>query len=922
MRSIVRLAVAAFFCTGLAACGRTELEMPEDAAMLEAGDARDALDVPDAGDSVDAVDSRDVPPVRCSSDPECDNGAFCDGIELCVAGLCRPGTPIACIDAVDCTIDRCDEMVRGCMHSPDDTRCTRPARCDIVLGCTATGCTDDTVCNDGDPCTGMETCVAGRCVPGRPVSCDDGVRCTLDSCVPRVGCLNRPDNRACDDGVFCNGAERCEMTGCRSGGPPCDDGNPCTMDSCDEASRVCGRTRVDNDRDGFPPVSCGGTDCDDGDPTVNPGARELCADGRDNNCNGLADCRDPVCAGDPACGICIPTPENSPAACADGRDNDCDRIVDCADSDCSGVGMCGCVVRPENCTDTIDNDCDLLVDCADPDCATSPTCVICVPTPENTEAACADGRDNDCDRIVDCADSDCAGTVACGACLPSPETTDAACADRRDNDCDRLIDCADPDCRAVPLCVTCMPTGPENSEVTCADGRDNDCDLAADCADPGCSTTMVCRPPPTNDTCSAPITVGVPSTTTGTTAGARNDFTPTTPGFPGCAGGAGPDVVYTFTVGANTPMTIDVTALTGWDPVVYVRRDNCLMGAQTACNDDTFGLNSRVAMIATPGTYYVFVDGYGMGSQGAFELRISLGLPPENCGNFRDDDADGLIDCADSDCASDPRCMGCVPMGPENNPFACRDFRDNDCNGRTDCMDPACTPFCCVPTGPENTTVACMDGRDNDCNGQSDCADFACMGLPLCCRPTGPENTAAVCSDGRDNDCNGRTDCRDPGCAALPVCCVPAPEICNDGRDNDCDSAIDCADSNCAGSPLCGCVPTAMREMGVAACTDGLDNDCDGTRDCADSDCRPVAGGECCNGRDDNMNTIIDEFACSCSSNPDCVGVGAGGRFPSDTCYSATFGICGPRCNLLGGDLFCGMVLMGTRCDALTGQCR
>ena len=35
----------------------------------------------------------------------------------------------------------------------------------------------------------------------------------------------------------------------------------------------------------------------------------------------------------------------------------------------------------------------------------------------------------------------------------------------------------------------------------------------------------------------------------------------------------------------------------------------------------------------------VFVDGFGAGSQGAFSLRILIGLPREICNNGRDDNA-------------------------------------------------------------------------------------------------------------------------------------------------------------------------------------------------------------------------------------------------------------------------------------------
>lgn len=48
----------------------------------------------------------------------------------------------------------------------------------------------------------------------------------------------------------------------------------------------------DNDGDGYTVIgSCTGSmdDCNDNDASVNPGAQEICGDGKDNNCNGLID---------------------------------------------------------------------------------------------------------------------------------------------------------------------------------------------------------------------------------------------------------------------------------------------------------------------------------------------------------------------------------------------------------------------------------------------------------------------------------------------------------------------------------------------------------------------------------------------------------------------------------------------------------
>ncbi|HYV47866.1 MAG TPA: PKD domain-containing protein, partial [Myxococcaceae bacterium] len=47
-------------------------------------------------------------------------------------------------------------------------------------------------CDDADLCNGRETCQAGACVPSAPLMCDDGNRCTMDSCQAASGCHNDP----------------------------------------------------------------------------------------------------------------------------------------------------------------------------------------------------------------------------------------------------------------------------------------------------------------------------------------------------------------------------------------------------------------------------------------------------------------------------------------------------------------------------------------------------------------------------------------------------------------------------------------------------------------------------------------------------------------------------------------------------------
>ncbi len=105
----------------------------------------------------------------------------------------------------------------------------------------ASECDANTDCDDGSFCNGAEACVAGACVSGTPVVCDDGVACTSDICNEQTdSCEASVQHSLCDDGVFCNGVEQCTLAGCEAGSPPvCDDGIGCTADTCDPGVDAC-----------------------------------------------------------------------------------------------------------------------------------------------------------------------------------------------------------------------------------------------------------------------------------------------------------------------------------------------------------------------------------------------------------------------------------------------------------------------------------------------------------------------------------------------------------------------------------------------------------------------------------------------------------------------------------------------------------
>jgi len=204
------------------------------------------------------------------------------------------------------------------------------------------------------------------------------------------------------------------------------------------------------------------------------------------------------------------------------------------------------------------------------------------------------------------------------------------------------------------------------------------------------------------------------------------------------------------------------------------------------------------------------------------------------CSDLIDNDNDGAIDCADSDCTGQTLC--------EYPEMSCNDGFDNDGDGLIDGADSDCQGGC-VPTGTPETVC---NGVDDDCDtfidedyvvtptncgvgecassGQLECqggteVDTCAPGTPGTEGPTGDP----TCNDGLDNDCDTFTDLADSGCMGSPQ------EICTNGVDDDGDGDVDCADADCTGNPACG--PMAEN------CANGHDDDGDGQVDCDDSDC-------------------------------------------------------------------------------------
>jgi hypothetical protein len=129
--------------------------------------------------------------------------------------------------------------------------CRLDADCDDGIACTQDRCqagvcehaAQDQACDDGVFCNGPERCdPSDGCQPAGTGPCDDGLDCTQDGCdEASQQCRHVTDDAACDDGQWCNGSEVCDpATGCRPGPDvTCDDSVACTIDACDEANDAC-----------------------------------------------------------------------------------------------------------------------------------------------------------------------------------------------------------------------------------------------------------------------------------------------------------------------------------------------------------------------------------------------------------------------------------------------------------------------------------------------------------------------------------------------------------------------------------------------------------------------------------------------------------------------------------------------------------
>ncbi len=794
----------------------------------------------------------------------CDDGNGCTNGDVCSAGACdgEPSEACGCKSDMDCSIFddldacngavRCDVATGTCQVDPatrvvcPETDACRVSVCQKATGlCVESSEADGVSCDDGDACTLADRCQAGSCTPGPAATCGppatcDGQPCSPAclrelTCDPAVGC---PSDEAyletgtpCIDGDACVLEDTCVLGVCTPGtiSVSCADANVCTLDACVDGACVA-TPSSDACDDGDPCslddqcvlgdcVAGTGLDCDDGDPCTT----DFCipGDGCASILNTAAcDDGDPCSVGDRCqSGQCKPgsklCPCSEDADCAPPGFGSCTGVWHCIASQCvlETSAAVPCAPPADPCSASVCNfitgQCSVAMlpdgsSCSDDDVCTSPDrCVA---------GACQSGAETVCDDGEDCTTDACAPELGCTFTPLAIPCDDG-------DPCTEADACVTGTCSGVPVC-SC------EADTDCP-APANLCNGISRCVDGACvpdpATVVVC---PSTGSC-------------------RTSFCDPKSGQ--CS---------TVAISNDAPCN-DLDACTEMD---RCNLGSCV-GVPRSCDDG----NACTVDLCAPTVGCAYVPSVGPCNDGdpcTADERCVLGdcvgtasACFEDCANMVDDDADGAIDCADSDCVGNASCSPCHLAPPLvcglSTPGALADDAPSQI-GTTSCGNGPLADrlyrFTTTQSGPVAVTL--LSGADRFslrvlASGPGGACDATA------CKAAGPEASfqavagveyhvvveklfsggapgfvvSATCANACVPSCG--IDCGPDGCGG--VC-----GVCDDG--DPCTNDV-CTANGCVSSPGTGCCQVNEDCPGTSGCDVAF---CDGGK------CRTVQIAGCC----------------------------------------------------------------------------
>ncbi len=796
------------------------------------------------------------------------NEEFCNGADDNCDGQVDEGT---CVDDNPCTLDECQPN-QGCIFTPQEGM----------------------ECDDGDPCTVAELCLAGIC-QGSPVTCSDDNQCTDDLCSIDGGCSFEPNQDACDDGDPCTVGDTCKLGLCTSTPIACnctvdadckalEDGDACNGTLfCDVSqipyqcqpvpgsvvdcpapegkNKLCMAAWCDPSDGSCSLVPAnGGNPCDDGNKctygeSCSDGA---CVGGKALNCNDGDPCTDDACQATTGC-----TATFNDAPCDNG--NFCTTNDFCVAGECTAGEALNC--NDNNaCTNDICNPvkgclhtnssqpCDDLDPCTEQDSCSGGFCLGTVPKNCNDNNPCTDDI---CVPLAGCSYNNNSNPCSDGnACTVADKCVGGSCNPGNTLDCDDGNVCTNDSCSPAEGCQHAPNKSPcdDNNSCTsqdqCAAGKcigsaDVDCDDDNPCTKDLCLANGGCQ----HENVVAPCSDGNPCT--------AGDICANGECQPGDSVDCDDGNVCTadscsqsngLCLHSPTPGDCD-------DNNPCTTKDACGGGKCVGttppdCNDQN-----------------VCTTDYCDPASGCVHLLNSAPCDDDNLCTTKDQ-------CNLGECAGGPA-LSCT----DGNPCT-----DDGCNAATGC------------TFTPNTTP-CDDA--NACTEGDTCKSGWCVGVASSCDDLNP-CTADSCDPGvgclhlpaagacDDNDaCTGDDLCANGLCGSGPAV------NCNDG--NICTADACDADTGCTHTPTDGgCDDDNACTVGDS-CNEGtcqaggIALDCDDSEVCTDDSCDPDLGCQHTNNAvacdDSNQCTVGDVCAIGvCTAGPATLDCSDNDPCTTDTC--------------------------------------